>query len=129
MTNQGEVIREIAYKKGLKQADLAELKGVTRQTISQELKKDKLGIESLKWYANTLNTTVEEIVNYKSDKNQQDSEEWKEKYFKALEKIEVLSNVIMQNGLKVNFKFVVSSPRVKDIFFIRTNMATNISGI
>lgn len=130
MENIGQRIKEISYMKGLKQTDLAKKRGVTRQTISHDFRQKRLSVDILKWYAETFNMSVEELTMLDKKQTNEDSENWKEKYFESLEIINKLMLVVNQNGIKVNFKYVISLPRVgADIFFAHANTANNNYGL
>lgn len=129
MENIGQRIKEISYMKGLKQVDLAKKRGVTRQTISHDFRQKRLSIDILKWYAQIFEMTVEELTMLNKKQEVVDEVNWKEKYFNSLELINKLMVVVNENGIKVNFKFVINSPHGKDKKkFVYTNIVNNEIG-
>ncbi len=129
MAHEGNKVRELSHKKGFKQVELAAMRGVTKQTINSDFSREKLGVDTLKWYSSVLGVSIEDLTQSDESKEKNQDVNWKEMYFQALQKIDKLTTAIIENGIKVDLgKFdVISLPRVSSLYFFGfTNTTDNI---
>lgn len=123
MVHEGNKVRQLARKKGFKQIDLANMRGVSKQTINNDFSRERLGIDTLKWYSNVLKVPIDEITEVDESTQKVNEIDWKEMYFQALRKIDKLTTVVLEHGIKVDLgKFeVINWHVVKQNFFVCGN--------
>ncbi len=129
MIHHGQRIYSIAQMKGYNKSSLARLMGKTSQAVDYDIKKEMLKYDTLQTYSKILGVDVNE---FQKETNTTTSEtNWKDLYFQALQKIDKLTTVIIENGIKVDLgKFdVISLPRVTSLyFFAHANTTDNNYG-
>lgn len=124
MIHHGNKIFEIAKSKGYKKTHLAKMLGKTSQSVDYDVKKQDLKLEVLEEYAKILNVPLSTL---QEEENPKEIQNYKEKYFELLETTNRLWQVVSQHGIKVNFNFVISVPRVSSLYFFGfTNTTDNI---
>lgn len=127
MVHHGKRIFEIAKSKGYKKTHLAKMIGKTSQSVDYDVKKQDLKLEVLEEYAKVLNIPVTTL---QEEENPKEIQNYKDKYFELLETTNRLWQVVSQHGIKVNFNFVISVPRVSSLYFFGfVNTSDNILSV
>lgn len=104
----GTKIRDLAAERGLNQREIAEIRGISPQAVSQEFKKESLSYKILHAYSRILNLPVDEIVKEKAEinKNQEkttsNSIDLSSEFYRLSRENSVLWRIINQNGIKID---------------------------
>lgn len=124
MIHHGNRIFEIAKSKGYKKTHLAKMLGKTSQSVDYDVKKQDLKLDVLEEYAKVLNVPLSTL---QEEENPKEIQNYKDKYLELLETTNRLWQLVSQHGIKVNFNFVISVPRVSSLYFFGfTNTTDNI---
>lgn len=127
--HHGEKLRFLFAEKGMKAVEIAQIRQVKKQSISNDFNREKIGLNTLKEYCEVLGISLEDFfseqkVNLSTQNKSKGEASYQEEYFKLLRTTNHLWNVINQYGIKVelpNFNFGELMPTYGTVFFGANN--------